>query len=115
MSLSAKQAFKQRVRHWAQQLEVSITWLAVRPMRHKWASCSTGGQLHFSTDLLLLDPQLWDVVIVHELLHLSVPNHGRLWKALMRAHLGDWESAAARLPTLTAADPAHTPPPESDR
>jgi predicted metal-dependent hydrolase len=97
MSLSAKQAFKQRVRHWAQQLEVSITWLAVRPMRHKWASCSTGGQLHFSTDLLPLDPQLWDYVIVHELLHLSVPNHGRLWKALMRAHLGDWEASAERL------------------
>jgi len=97
MSLSAKQAFKQRVRHWAQHLEVPITWLAVRPMRHKWASCSTGGQLHFSTELLPLDPQLWDYVIVHELLHLSVPNHGRLWKALMRAHLGDWEASAERL------------------
>jgi predicted metal-dependent hydrolase len=97
MSLSTKQAFKQRVRHWAQQLEVPITWLAVRPMHHKWASCSTGGQLHFSSDLLPLDPQLWDYVIVHELLHLSVPNHGRLWKALMRAHLGDWEASAERL------------------
>jgi predicted metal-dependent hydrolase len=97
MSLSAKQAFKQRVRHWAKQLEVPITWLAVRPMRHKWASCSTGGRLHFSSDLLPLDPQLWDYVIVHELLHLSVPNHGRLWKALMRAHLGDSEASAERL------------------
>jgi HsdM N-terminal domain/Protein of unknown function DUF45 len=26
-------------------------------------------------------------VIVHELLHFSVPNHGKLWKSLMRAHL----------------------------
>lgn len=97
MSLSARQAFKQRVRHWAQQLEVPITWLAVRPMRHKWASCSTGGQLHFSTDLLPLDQELWDYVIVHELLHVSVPNHGKLWKALMRAHLGAWEASAERL------------------
>lgn len=95
---AAKQAFKQRVRHWAQQLEVPITWLAVCPMRHKWASCSTAGRLHFSSDLLPLDQDLWDLVIVHELLHLCVPNHGRLWKALMRAHLGDWEAAAARLP-----------------
>ena len=36
-------------------------------------------------------------MIAHELLHLSVPNHGKLWKSLMRAHLGDWERAAARL------------------
>lgn len=93
----AKQAFKVRVRAWAQKLEVPVLWLAVRPMRHKWASCSSNGHLHFSVDLLPLDPDLWDYVIVHELLHLSIPNHGRLWKALMRAHLGDWESAAERL------------------
>ena len=30
-------------------------------------------------------------VIVHELLHFDVPNHGKLWKSLMRAHVGDWE------------------------
>jgi hypothetical protein len=30
-------------------------------------------------------------VIVHELLHFYVPNHGKLWKSLMRAHLGDYE------------------------
>lgn len=58
---TAKQAFKQRVRHWAMQLEVPITWLAVCPMRHKWASCSTAGRLHFSTDLLPLDQDLWGV------------------------------------------------------
>jgi predicted metal-dependent hydrolase len=92
-----KQAFKARVRAWAQKLEVPVVWLAVRPMRHKWASCSSNGHLHFSSDLLDLDPDLWDYVIVHELLHLCIPNHGRLWKALMRAHLGDWERAEQRL------------------
>ena len=34
---------------------------------------------------------------MHELLHLSVPNHGRLWKTLMRAHLGEWEASDERL------------------
>lgn len=96
-STEAKQDFKARVRAWAIKLEVPVAWLAVRPMRHKWASCSSNGHLHFSSDLLGLDPTLWDYVIVHELLHLSIPNHGRLWKALMRAHLGDWEIAAQRL------------------
>jgi len=27
----------------------------------------------------------------------SVPNHGPLWKSLMRAHLGDYEAEEARL------------------
>jgi len=36
-------------------------------------------------------------VIVHELLHFFVPSHGRLWKSLMRAHLGKYEAMEAEL------------------
>ena len=70
---------------------MKIVWLGIRPMRNKWASCSTNGHLNFNRELLALDEALWDYVIVHELLHFSVPNHGKLWKSLMRAHLGDYE------------------------
>ena len=66
-------------------------------MKNKWASCSTRGNLNFSTELLSLEQMLGDYVIVHELLHFSVPNHGRLWKSLMRAHLGQYEVLEARL------------------
>lgn len=97
-----KQAFKDQVHQWAERLEVQVVQLTVRPMRKKWASCSTNGRLNFSGELLGLDAELWDYVIVHELLHFSVPNHGKLWKSLMRAHLGDYEALEARL-----ADQAH--------
>jgi hypothetical protein len=30
-------------------------------------------------------------------LHVSVPNHGKLWKSLMRAHLGEYEALEAKL------------------
>jgi hypothetical protein len=69
----------------------------VRPMRNKWASCSTAGHLNFNAELLDHDPDVWDYVIVHELLHFLVPNHGKLWRSLMRAHLGNWEEAARKL------------------
>jgi hypothetical protein len=36
-------------------------------------------------------------LIVHELLHFYVPNHGRLWKSLMRVYLGDYERAESKL------------------
>ncbi len=86
-----KRAFKAKVYQWADKLDVGVKWLGVRPMRNKWASCSTNGHLNFNTDLLGFNESLWDYVIVHELLHFFVPNHGRLWKSLMRAHLGDYE------------------------
>lgn len=44
-----------------------------------------------------VDKGVGEYVIVHELLHFSVPNHGRLWKSLMRAHLGDYEKHEEKL------------------
>ena len=93
----SKKAFKDRVHAWACKLDVHIVWLGLRPMHNKWASCSTNGHLNFNSELLELDEELWDYVIVHELLHFFVPNHGKLWKSLMRAHLGNYESSERRL------------------
>jgi len=92
-----KDEFKHHVLAWAEKLDVQVRSLAVRPMRNKWASCSTAGRLNFNSELLSVKRDLVDYVIVHELLHFSVPNHGRLWKSLMRAHLGDYEHLEARL------------------
>ena len=92
-----REEFKARVLEWAGKLDVRVRAVAVRPMRNKWASCSTAGNLNFSSELLSLDRQLADYVIVHELLHFSVPNHGKLWKSLMRAHLGDYERLETQL------------------
>jgi len=92
-----KEEFKSRVLEWAERLGVKVRSLTVRPMRNKWASCSTAGNLNFNAELISMSKKTSDYVIVHELLHFSVPNHGPLWKSLMRAHLGDYEMLEARL------------------
>ncbi len=92
--------FKARVLEWASRLDVRVRSLYVRPMSNKWASCSTAGTLSFNDELLGMEREVGDYVIVHELLHFFVPNHGKLWKSLMRAHLGDYERAAARVTRL---------------
>ena len=93
----SKPAFKARVHDWAAKLDVEVNHVAIRKMSTKWASCSTEGNLTFNSELLLLEEEICDYVIVHELLHLSAPNHGRLWKSLMRAYLGDYEAVDRRL------------------
>jgi predicted metal-dependent hydrolase len=35
-------------------------------------------------------------VIVHELLHLRVPNHGRLFKAMLSVYVPGWHRLAKR-------------------
>jgi len=66
-------------------------------MRNKRASCSTNGHRHFNAELLNLDEALRDYVIVHELLHFFVPKHGKPWKRLMRAYLGNYEAMELKL------------------
>ena len=95
--------FKARVLEWAEKLDVDAHSIYVRPMTRKWASCSSAGTLSFNDELLVMARELGDYVIVHELLHFSVPNHGKLWKSLMRAHLGDYERLEAKM--LSVAKP----------
>jgi len=79
--------FKAEVQAWAQRLEVTPHEIHLRPMKRKWASCSSRGRLTFDTELLRQPAEFRREVIVHELLHLKVPNHGPLFKALLRAYL----------------------------
>lgn len=84
-------AFRARVAVWAAKIGVQPTEVHLRPMRRKWASCSSRGRLTFDTGLLRQSRAFADYVIVHELLHLRVPNHGRLFKSLLAALLPDHE------------------------
>jgi predicted metal-dependent hydrolase len=55
------------------------------------------GTITLASDLAQKEAELQDYVIVHELLHLRVPNHGRLFKVLMAAYVPRWRSLASRL------------------
>src|SRR5260370_11013336 len=45
-----------------------------------------------NSDLLDLPKELGEFVIVHELVHLLVHNHGRVFKSFMYAYMPDWET-----------------------
>jgi predicted metal-dependent hydrolase len=61
-------------------------------MTRKWGSCTSSGIVTLAEDLALRDRRFQDFVIAHELLHLRLPTHGRLFKALMTVHVPGWRS-----------------------
>jgi hypothetical protein len=79
--------FLAEVRAWADRLDVQPREIHVRLMRRKWGSCSSNGRVTFDQDLLRQHSAFRRRVIIEELLHLCVPNHGKLFKTLLRAHL----------------------------
>jgi len=87
-------AVKHQVAQWASRIEVTPVRVQIQQMTKKWASCSPGGRISLSKDLLREDTAFQQVVIVHELLHLRVANHGKLFKSLMNAFVPGWEKSS---------------------
>jgi predicted metal-dependent hydrolase len=92
----ASDVFKAEVRRWAAQIGVEPREIHVRPMKRKWASASSAGRLTFDTSLLNEQPYKRDEIIVHELVHLKVGNHGTLFRNLVRSHLDGARTFAGR-------------------
>lgn len=84
------QELRRKAQHWSVRLRVNPRVIRVQDMRRKWGSCSSKGTLALASDLTEQDSKFQDYVIVHELLHLRVPNHGRLFKALMTVYVPGW-------------------------
>ncbi|MDX2231333.1 MAG: M48 family metallopeptidase [Leptolyngbyaceae cyanobacterium bins.349] len=88
---------KWAVRHWATRIGVNVRQIHLRPMSTKWASMSTAGRITLNPELLDLPKELGEFVIVHELVHLLVPNHGRVFQCFMDAYLPDWRQRENKL------------------
>lgn len=63
----------------------------VRSMTSRWGTCNTvNGKIWFSLHLAKKPPECLDYIIVHELAHLVVKNHGPAFKSLMDKFYPDW-------------------------
>lgn len=89
-SLYPAQELKRRAMAWAVMLRVNPKVIRVQEMRRKWGSCSSAGTVTLASDLVEQGERFQDYVIVHELLHLRFSTHGRMFKALMSAHVPGW-------------------------
>lgn len=89
-TLTPAARLRRRVDAWTVRLRVAPRSVRIQRITRKWGSCSTGGTVSLALDLDEQDPGFQDFVIVHELLHLKVQNHGRLFRALMSIHVPSW-------------------------
>lgn len=79
--------FKQDVQTWAGEIGVKAKEIHIRKMSRKWASCSSKGRLTFDASLLNESKETRLKAILHELLHLKYPNHGRMFSTLLNTYL----------------------------
>lgn len=95
-SLYPAQELRRRALAWAVKLRVNPKTIRIQEMRRKWGSCSSAGTVTLASDLVEQDARFQDFVIAHELLHLRIPTHGKLFKAMMTAHVPGWRELERR-------------------
>ncbi|MFE9682382.1 M48 family metallopeptidase [Streptomyces sp. NPDC006285] len=65
--------------------------VAVRDLGERWGACAPDGSITVHWALMQLPPRLVDLVLVHELTHLTVAAHGVAFRRRMRLVLEDLE------------------------
>ena len=64
-----------RVAYYQAKMDVEPKAVKVLDLKHRWASCSPGGNLNFHWKCMMAPLTILDYIVVHELAHLIYPNH----------------------------------------
>lgn len=97
------EAFLKRVDHWVGRTQLKPSGVRIRHMTALWAVCHVDESITFSRALLDQPEAFQDLVIVHELIHLSIPDHSKWFFLALSIYLPDWR-ATARLAPETPAE-----------
>ena len=85
----AKALLPQKVAFWSQKMGVTPTGIKITTARKRYGSCSGKDSLCFSCFLMNCPEEAIDLVVVHELCHIKVRNHGPAFYALLERYLPD--------------------------
>jgi predicted metal-dependent hydrolase len=81
--------------------EMGLVYLRVRitSARRRWGSCGPKGTLNFSWRLVMTPPAVIDYVIVHELVHLEIRSHSKVFWEQVAQWRPDYKQQVAWLKT----------------
>ena len=75
-----------------EKYEIKQPQYAIRSMKSKWGSCFRHqGLIVLNLELIKTPKSCIDYVVLHELLHFQVGNHGQHFYALLTALMPDWK------------------------
>lgn len=93
----ARQRITLRVEYFAPLVGVTYNRIFIKEQKTRWGSCSSLGNLNFNWKLILLNEELLDYVVVHELAHRKQMNHSPTFWAEVERVLPDYRERRRRL------------------
>lgn len=86
----ARAVLPEKVALWARRMGVTPTGVKITSARKRYGSCSGKNSLCFSCFLMNCPEPAIDLVVVHELCHIRVKNHGPAFYTLLERYLPDY-------------------------
>jgi predicted metal-dependent hydrolase len=93
----ARRIFEARCAHFAPQLKVRVTRLALSSAQTRWGSANADGSIRLNWRLVHFAMSSIDYVVAHELAHLREMNHSPRFWDVVRSVLPDYERARGSL------------------
>ena len=94
---------EKRVRTLVGRVGVDLPDMRVRDLGYRWGSCAKSGTVFLNWKTLQLPVRLVDYVLVHELAHDRVHNHGPAFRALLDRSMPDWKARREELDRSAAS------------
>ena len=87
----ARAILPEKVAFWSQKMGLTPTGIKITSARKRYGSCSGTNSLCFSCFLMQRPEAAIDLVVVHELCHIKVRNHGPDFYTLLAQYLPDYK------------------------
>ena len=79
------------VEYYAKVTKRKYKKIGITSAQKRWGSCNTNGNINFSYMLIMAPKDVVDYVIIHELMHLSEPNHSNSFWSLVESYMPDYK------------------------
>jgi predicted metal-dependent hydrolase len=94
--------FQSRLDHWVSRTQLTPTRVRFRRMTRLWGVCNCDNSITFATALLDQPLAFQDLVIVHELIHLLIRDHGKYFRQVLELYQPDWRAVTRLAPESPA-------------
>lgn len=94
---SSRKIILERLTHYNLHYKQELKSVFIRNQKTRWGSCSNKGNLNFNYKTGLLDQDLCDYVVVHELCHLKEFNHSQKFWDLVGETIPDYKIRRSKL------------------
>ncbi len=88
---------RERVKYYAEKMGVRPTAVKITSDVTQWGSCSGKNSICFSYRIVLLPEKAADYIVVHELAHIRVKNHGPGFYAEVARYMPDYKERISLL------------------